>query len=216
MGLLYREGYFRQYMTPDGWQQERYPENDFNQMPVHPVRTKDGEPVSIIVDLAGQPLTARIWEARVGRIRLFLLDTYVPENPEHFRQITSSLYGGNLEMRLWQEILLGIGGVKALTALGLEPKVIHMNEGHSAFAGLERIRGLQAGKESAIRGSRRASGLRPRSSPPTHPSPPETTGSHRTSCDPISKVTSGASGWPTRSSWPLAAKTPATTTSRSA
>ncbi|MES9995218.1 alpha-glucan family phosphorylase [Desulfovibrio aminophilus] len=140
MGLLYREGYFRQYMTPDGWQQERYPENDFNQMPVHPVRTKDGEPVSIIVDLAGQPLTARIWEARVGRIRLFLLDTYVPENPEHFRQITSSLYGGNLEMRLWQEILLGIGGVKALTALGLEPKVIHMNEGHSAFAGLERIR----------------------------------------------------------------------------
>jgi starch phosphorylase len=140
VGLLYREGYFRQYMTPDGWQQERYPENDFNQMPIRLIKNAEGNPVTIQVDLAGQPLTARIWEARVGRIRLLLLDTYVPENPEHFRQITSSLYGGNLEMRLWQEILLGIGGIKALAALGLEPKVIHMNEGHSAFAGLERIR----------------------------------------------------------------------------
>ncbi len=140
VGLLYREGYFRQYMTPDGWQQERYPESDFEQMPVRPLLDGEGRPRMVGVDLAGRQLTARIWECRVGRVRLFMLDANIPENPAELRLVTSRLYGGNLEMRLWQEILLGIGGIKALTSLGLEPKVIHMNEGHSAFAGLERIR----------------------------------------------------------------------------
>jgi len=140
MGLFYREGYFRQYMTPDGWQQERYPDHDFEQMPVKPALGLDGKPARITLDLAGQPLHARIWLAQVGKVRLFLLDTNLPENSPEFRQITARLYGGGLEMRLWQEILLGIGGIKALSVLGIEPMVIHMNEGHSAFAGLERIR----------------------------------------------------------------------------
>ena len=142
VGFAYANGYFRQYMTPDGWQQERYPDYDFDQMPLAPALTPDGQPASMQITIGDRPLSFRIWEAKVGRIRLFLLDTNMPENPPDFRQITARLYGGNLEMRLWQEILLGIGGVKALKLLGLSPQVIHMNEGHSAFAGLERIRDL--------------------------------------------------------------------------
>ncbi len=140
IGLLYQEGYFRQYMTPDGWQQERYPDHEFEQMPLRLAQTPEGKDAVVTLDIAGQPLVARIWQAGVGKVRLYLLDTNVPENPPHFRQVTARLYGGGLEMRLWQEILLGIGGIKALSVLGIEPAVIHMNEGHSAFAGLERIR----------------------------------------------------------------------------
>ena len=144
VGLAYQQGYFRQYLTADGWQNERYPDYDFSQMPMELVRDTDQKPITISVDLAGQPLSAQIWKVRVGRIRLYLLDTNIAENPPHFRQITSRLYGGDLEMRIWQEILLGIGGIKALSILGLTPRVIHMNEGHSAFAGLERIRVFMA------------------------------------------------------------------------
>lgn len=140
IGLCYQEGYFRQYLTPDGWQQERYPVNDFEEMPLTLLNDSKGEPLRISLDLAGQELIARIWKAEAGRVTLYLLDTNMPENPPHFRKITSQLYGGDLEMRIWQEILLGVGGIKALRVLGLAPKVIHMNEGHSAFAGLERIR----------------------------------------------------------------------------
>jgi len=140
IGLCYQEGYFRQYLTPDGWQQERYPVNDFEELPLKLAQDEKHEPVTITVDLAGQALKARIWKAQAGRVTLYLLDTNMPENPPHLRAVTSRLYGGDLEMRIWQEILLGVGGIKALRALGLEPKVIHMNEGHSAFAGLERIR----------------------------------------------------------------------------
>lgn len=141
VGLAYQQGYFRQYLTADGWQNERYPDYGFDQMPMTLVRDEiDQKPVTVSVDLAGQPLKAQIWKVLVGRICLYLLDTNIEENPSHFRQITSRLYGGDLEMRIWQEILLGIGGIKALSELGLTPRVIHMNEGHSAFAGLERIR----------------------------------------------------------------------------
>lgn len=140
IGLCYQEGYFRQYLTQDGWQQERYQINDFEQMPLTLCQHEDGAPIMICLDLAGQPLHAQIWKTQVGRITLYLLDTNVQENPPHLQQITARLYGGDLEMRVWQEILLGVGGIKALQALSLEPKVIHMNEGHSAFAGLERIR----------------------------------------------------------------------------
>ncbi|GAB7080243.1 alpha-glucan family phosphorylase [Megalodesulfovibrio paquesii] len=140
IGLFYLKGYFRQYLTPDAWQQERYPVNDFEQMPVRLIKDSFGHPTVVDVDLAGQTLYAQIWKAQVGRIALYLLDTNIPQNPEHLRAVTANLYGGGLEMRLWQEILLGIGGIKALRLLGLTPKVIHMNEGHSAFAGLERIR----------------------------------------------------------------------------
>lgn len=140
IGFAYRNGYFRQYMTPDGWQQESYPDYDFEQMPMRRALAADGSPAVVHMTLGDRPLAAQIWECKVGRISLFLLDTNIAENPQDFRQITARLYGGNNEMRLWQEMLLGVGGVRALDILDLHPRVIHMNEGHSAFAGLERIR----------------------------------------------------------------------------
>jgi glycogen phosphorylase len=139
IGLCYQQGYFRQYLTQDGWQQERYVINDFDQMPLTLVKDKDSRPVRIPLTMLGQQMLIQVWKADVGRIQLFLLDTNISENPPHFREITSQLYGGGLEMRMRQEIVLGIGGLKTLHSLGFNPLVIHMNEGHSAFAGLERI-----------------------------------------------------------------------------
>ena len=144
VGLTYKHGYFRQYLTPDGWQQEKYPNYDNEQFPLELVRDESGSTLKVGLDLGGQPLMFRIWRADIGRVPLYLLDTNISENPDHLRQISSQLYGGGLEMRLWQEILLGIGGVKALERMGLDPSIIHMNEGHSAFAGLERIRVFMA------------------------------------------------------------------------
>ncbi|HLV44357.1 MAG TPA: alpha-glucan family phosphorylase, partial [Aggregatilineales bacterium] len=141
VGLLYQQGYFRQYLNVDGWQQELYPENDFYTMPLQQVLDEDGEPVRISVDLLGRPVYAQIWQVRVGRIDLYLLDTNIPENVEKADQnLTDQLYGGDREMRIRQEVLLGIGGLRALQAIGLEPAVCHMNEGHSAFLALERAR----------------------------------------------------------------------------
>ena len=108
-------------MTPDGWQQERYPDQDFEQMPLKPATDKLGNPLSVCVELAGQNLCARVWVVKVGKVSLYLLDTDLPDNSPEFRQVTARLYGGGLEMRLRQEILLGIGGIKALVALGVEP-----------------------------------------------------------------------------------------------
>jgi starch phosphorylase len=138
IGLCYQQGFFRQYLTADGWQQERYPIYDFEQMPLSLCRDVEGERILIHVDLRGERVYAQIWKAQVGRVSLYLMDTNVPENQPASRQLTNRLYGGDLETRVRQEYLLGIGGVRALEALGLKPKVIHMNEGHSAFAGLER------------------------------------------------------------------------------
>ena len=146
VGLLYRQGYFRQYLSADGYQQESYPENDWYNMPVRRCQTKGGEDVKITVDMAGSVVTARIWEVRVGRVSLYLLDTNIDENSDAEKLITATLYGGNREMRLRQEILLGIGGVRALRAVGINPAVTHMNEGHSAFLGIERIRELMTGE----------------------------------------------------------------------
>lgn len=140
IGIAYQQGYFRQYMTPDGWQQERYPNYDFEQMPMKQALTPEGKPAMVELNIGDRPLLARIWRVDVGRVPLYLLDTNIAENPSDFRQITARLYGGGTEMRLWQEMLIGIGGIKALQVLGISPKVIHMNEGHSAFAGLERVR----------------------------------------------------------------------------
>ena len=139
VGLLYQEGYFKQYLTSDGWQMETYPVNDFDNMPVQLVRDNKGRPLSVSVDFKGQPVKVLIWRISVGRVPLYMLDTNVPDNPPEFRATTAQLYGGDREMRLRQEIVLGIGGVRALKALGIEPTVIHMNEGHSAFSALERI-----------------------------------------------------------------------------
>jgi len=142
IGMLYQQGYFRQRLNADGWQLELFPRNDFHNMPVEPVRAEDGSDLQIAVDMPGRQAKAQIWKAQVGRITLYLLDTNVPENNPEDRHITAQLYGGDQEMRIRQEILLGIGGVRALEALGIEPKAYHMNEGHSAFLGLERIRNL--------------------------------------------------------------------------
>jgi starch phosphorylase len=141
VGLLYQEGYFQQYLNADGWQQESYPINDFSALPLRLERDKHGQPLRIDVQLPGRKLYAQIWRAQVGRVPLYLLDTNIADNPrEEDRSLTDRLYGGDRRTRIRQEILIGIGGIRALDALGLHPDVIHMNEGHSAFSGLERIR----------------------------------------------------------------------------
>nr|WP_279384472.1 alpha-glucan family phosphorylase [Geotalea toluenoxydans] len=140
VGLLYRQGYFRQYLNIEGWQQEYYPENDFYNLPLHLERKADGTPLLLELDLAGNRVKIQIWRAQVGRIPLYLLDTNLEENSPDDRNITTRLYGGDQEMRIRQEILLSIGGVRALHLLGIEPHVCHMNEGHAAFLSLERTR----------------------------------------------------------------------------
>jgi starch phosphorylase len=137
VGLLYRHGYFRQSLNSDGWQQERYPGLDPWAMAMQPV-----EGARVVVDLAGVPLVAQVWRAEVGRVRLYLLDTELEDNDDAARAVTDRLYGGDSEHRLRQEILLGIGGVRALEAVGEAPQVFHSNEGHAGFLGLERIRRL--------------------------------------------------------------------------
>lgn len=142
VGLMYREGYFRQYLTVDGWQQERYPENDFFNLPLFAETGPDGSPLVVGVPFPGREVFVRVWRLQVGRLPLYLLDTNIPRNNPEDRLITARLYGGDHDMRVRQEIILGMGGVRALRALGKEPTVCHMNEGHSAFCVLERIREL--------------------------------------------------------------------------
>jgi starch phosphorylase len=142
VGLMYREGYFRQYLNVDGWQQERYPENDFFNLPLIPETKSDGSPLLVTAPLPGREVQCRVWRIQVGRVPLYLLDTNIPQNSPEDRTITGRLYGGDNDMRIRQEIVLGIGGVRALRALDKPPTVCHMNEGHSAFCGLERIRVL--------------------------------------------------------------------------
>ena len=144
--LMYREGYFRQYLNADGWQQERYPENDFFNLPLIPVLASDGSPLTVSAPLPGREVRLRVWRIQVGRVPLYLLDANVPENRPEDRNITAQLYGGDTHMRIMQEIVLGIGGVRALKAMGIEPTVCHMNEGHAAFGALERVRTLMQEK----------------------------------------------------------------------
>jgi starch phosphorylase len=142
VGLFYYNGYFRQYLNADGWQQEFYHPNDCYNLPCVLVRDSRGEPVRIAVEYPKRTVYAQILQVNVGRVQLFLLDANIPENRPEDRAITDQLYGGDHAHRLDQEILLGIGGYRALRALGREPNVCHMNEGHSAFSALERIRVL--------------------------------------------------------------------------
>jgi glycogen phosphorylase len=144
VGLLYQRGYFRQYLTSDGWQQERHPSNDFSVMPLRPVYGGDGMPLRVRVELAGSTVLVRPWQVQVGRVTLVLLDTNIPENSAELRDVTGQLYGGDNEMRIRQEIVLGVGGIRALGAIGIKPRVFHMNEGHCSFLALERIRQLIA------------------------------------------------------------------------
>src|ERR1700722_5353270 len=146
VGLLYRHGYFTQSLSADGWQAERYPADDPNGLPLTLLRSASGEPVKVQVTLAeGKLLTAQVWLAQVGRVPLLMLDSYVEENEPALHEVTDRLYGGGTEHRLRQELLLGIGGVRAVRAFceitrHPEPEVFHTNEGHAGFLGLERIR----------------------------------------------------------------------------
>jgi len=140
IGLLYQQGYFRQEIDAQGHQQALYPYNDPGQLPIRPVREPNGEWLRLAINLPGFKLWIRVWQVQVGRTRLYLLDTNDPANLPSFRGITSELYGGGPELRLKQELVLGIGGWRLLRALGLQPEVCHLNEGHAAFAVLERAR----------------------------------------------------------------------------
>ncbi len=143
IGLLYQRGYLTQRLNPDGWQSERNPVNDFYTLPVIPTTDAEGRELKVTVKLPTGVVHIKVWHMNVGRVKLYLLDTNVPENElEVNRDITDMLYGGDLHTRIRQEIVLGIGGIRALKALGLDPTVFHMNEGHSAFLAIERIRTL--------------------------------------------------------------------------
>ncbi|MBW1860922.1 MAG: alpha-glucan family phosphorylase [Deltaproteobacteria bacterium] len=146
VSLAYQKGYFRQQLTHEGWQAESYPVNQFNTMPMDLVRDGKGNIVKISLDLKGEEVKVRVWLVNIGRTKLYLLDTNLDENSKEARGITSELYGGDKEMRVRQEIILGIGGVKMLKAIGHDPEIYHMNEGHSAFAVFERIRELKEDK----------------------------------------------------------------------
>jgi glycogen phosphorylase len=140
VGLLYQQGYFRQEIDAQGHQQALYPFNDPGQLPIRPVRESNGEWLRLVLPLPGFMLWIRAWQVQVGRSKLYLLDTNDPANPPTYRGITTELYGGGPELRLKQELVLGIGGWRLLRALGLHPEVCHLNEGHAAFAVLERAR----------------------------------------------------------------------------
>lgn len=142
VGLLYQRGYFTQYLNADGWQQERYNDNDFFNMPTRPLTGPEGQVVKVRIGFPRRTVVAQVWDVHVGRVRVFLLDTNVPENTIEDRQITAALYGGDNERRIQQEIILGIGGIRAMQALGFRCSAFHLNEGHSAFSALERVRSL--------------------------------------------------------------------------
>ena len=138
IGLLYQQGYFRQQINKDGSQQALFPYNDPGQLPVTPLRLENGEWLRFQINLSGHPLWIRTWQVRVGRRKLYLMDSNDPANLPAHRGITSDIYGGGSELRIQQEILLGIGGLKLLQALNIKPEVCHLNEGHAAFLVLER------------------------------------------------------------------------------
>ncbi len=142
VGLLYHKGYFRQRLNREGWQEEFYGETDPEELPLHQLKDDDGSPLMVEVLIRERTVQAQIWRADVGRVSLYLLDTDIPENGETDRWVTGHLYGGDRETRIVQEMLLGIGGVRLLRKLGIDPQVFHLNEGHSAFLTLELVREL--------------------------------------------------------------------------
>jgi starch phosphorylase len=148
VGFLYTQGYFSQKITEDGWQEARYANFRFEDLPVLPIVDSLGKPLNISVELPGREVQARLWEVHVGRLPLYLLDTNVEANDPADRELTSRLYTSDLDLRISQEIILGVGGVRALRVLGYNPSVWHMNEGHSAFLALERARELVVGGSS--------------------------------------------------------------------
>ena len=142
VGFMYPQGYFHQNLSPEGWQMEVYERLSWADAPVDPALTPDGKPCVIAVPLGNRSVLASVWRVRLGRVTLFLLDTDLEENTPWDRELSARLYGGDREIRIQQEIILGIGGVRALKALGLTPAAWHLNEGHAAFVVLQRIRDL--------------------------------------------------------------------------
>ncbi len=140
VGLLYRKGYFRQYLNADGWQQEYDIENDFYNLALEQLTDGKGNALKVSVEMPGRTVYAQLWKAHVGRVSIIYLDANIDENSPADRNITEQLYGGDINNRIEQEYLLGIGGVRALEMLGIKPTIYHMNEGHSAFLSLERLR----------------------------------------------------------------------------
>jgi len=140
IGLFYGQGYFRQRLDREGWQQEEYLQTDINQLPMEPAIGTNGQPVTVEIETRGGLIRAKVWRVKVGRRDLLLLDSDVAGNAPEDRELTSRLYGGDGRVRIRQELLLGVGGFRALKAMGITPGVLHMNEGHSAFAALEAIR----------------------------------------------------------------------------
>jgi glycogen phosphorylase len=142
VGFMYPQGYFHQRVSTDGWQEEHYERLNWTDAPIETALTKDGKPAITAVPLGDRTVLAAVWRVRVGRVRLLLLDTDLEENAPWDRELSARLYGGDRETRLQQEIILGVGGVRVLRGLGLEPAVWHLNEGHAAFVALQRIRDL--------------------------------------------------------------------------
>ncbi len=140
VGFMYPQGYFRQRMTNDGWQEERYQRISWTDAPIETAITPDGRPCITAVPLGDRTVLAAVWRVRLGGVRLFLLDTDLAENAPWDRELSARLYGGNSETRIQQEILRGVGGVRALRAMGIMPTVFHLNEGHAAFVALQRIK----------------------------------------------------------------------------
>ena len=140
IGLFYDQGYFKQQLDDKGYQREEYLDTKVENLPMEPALSPEGKPITIRVDTRKGSLFAKVWVMQVGRVRLFLLDCDVDGNSPEDRGLTSRLYGGDERTRIRQELILGVGGVKALKALGIHPGVYHLNEGHSAFGPLEVIR----------------------------------------------------------------------------
>src|SRR3954463_7944430 len=142
VGFMYPQGYFHQSVSPEGWQKESYERLNWNDAPIEPAITADGNPCIVPVPLGNRSVLVKVWRVRLGRVKLYLLDPDLGENAPWDRELTARLYGGDRETRVQQEIVLGVGGVRALKALGSDPAVFHLNEGHAAFVVLQRIRDL--------------------------------------------------------------------------
>ena len=142
VGFMYPQGYFHQHVSAEGWQEESYERLNWADAPIEPALTPDGKPCVTAVPLGDRTVLVAVWRVRLGRVTLYLLDTSLEENAPWDRELSARLYGGDRETRVQQEIILGIGGVRALKALGVGPAVFHLNEGHAAFVVLQRIRDL--------------------------------------------------------------------------
>src|SRR3954468_7698450 len=142
VGFMYPQGYFHQHVSAEGWQEESYERLNWADAPIEPAMTPDGKPCITAVPLGDRTVLVAVWRVRVGRVKLYLLDTDLEENAPWDRELSARLYGGDRETRVQQEIILGIGGVRALRALGSDPGVFHLNEGQAAFVVLQRIRDL--------------------------------------------------------------------------